>query len=64
MLSYSLQRPDVTLSGDGLVTLVDGRSEAIGASDAATKLVLFLHGEKVAEIPLHLVAGQLNVIRP
>jgi RNA polymerase sigma-70 factor (ECF subfamily) len=64
MLGFLIQRPEMTLSGEQFLPLVDGRSEAVGTSDAARKLVLTLHGEKVAEIPIQLTPGRLNVIRP
>jgi RNA polymerase sigma-70 factor (ECF subfamily) len=65
MLGFMIQRPDnVTMTGEQSLPLIDGRSEAVGTSDAAVKLVLWMNGKQVAEIPLHLVPGQLNVIRP
>jgi hypothetical protein len=44
--------------------LIDGRSEAISVSVDARTLVFYAKGKKVAEISLHLVPDQLNVIRP
>jgi len=63
-LGIATAQGDVEVSGEGFANLVDGRSEAFRTSDDAAKLVLRLHGKQVAEIPLHLVPEQLNLVRP
>jgi hypothetical protein len=63
-LMLSVSNGVTVVTGPTSFSLVDGRSQALGASDDARTLVLQLHGKKVAEIPLHLVPDQLNVIRP
>jgi protocatechuate 3,4-dioxygenase beta subunit len=63
-LSLSMSNGVTVVTGPTSFSLVDGRSEALGASDDARMLVVQFHGKKVAEIPLHLVPDQLNVIRP
>jgi RNA polymerase sigma-70 factor (ECF subfamily) len=63
-LMLSMSNGVTIITGPTSFPLVDGHSEALGASDDAHTLVLQLHGEKVAEIPLHLVPDQLNVVRP
>jgi len=64
MLSMSMRQGEQTIAGESDFPLVDGRSEAISVSEDARKLVFYGNGKKVAEIPLHLVPEQLNIIRP
>jgi hypothetical protein len=64
MLGLSIQQGDSSVSGASVEPLVGGRSEAMSTSDDARKLVLYLHGKQVAELPLHLLVDQLNVVRP
>ena len=59
----------LTISPTGMyirtsVDLVDGRTPNLGVEDSATTLVLWKDGQEAQRIPLHLVPGQLNVIRP
>ncbi len=53
-LSYAMTR----------IGLNEGRSQALMCSDAATTLVLLRDDVEVKRIPLTLVPGELNVIRP
>ena len=47
-----------------VVELVDGASEVLTVADGAQTLVLYADGEEVERIPLTLVRGGVNEIRP
>jgi RNA polymerase sigma-70 factor (ECF subfamily) len=64
MLSMELRHAEESVGGESDFPLVDGRSEALSVSDDARTLMLYAKGKMVAEIPLHLVPDQLNIIRP
>jgi len=46
------------------IRLQEGRTEPFSASEAAKTLVLYAQGVEVRRLPLDLVRGQLNTIRP
>jgi RNA polymerase sigma-70 factor (ECF subfamily) len=46
------------------VELKDGKSDALVVTEDARTLVLRSKGVEVRRAPLHLVAGQLNIVRP
>ena len=46
------------------IRLVQGRSEAFSVSELAATLVLYARGEELRRLPVRLVRGELNTIRP
>jgi len=46
------------------VDLKDGKSDALVVPESARTLVLRSKGVELRRVPLHLVAGELNTVRP